>query len=39
MELEHQSRNTVISLRKQAKRLKDKQRMINEMILNQDKIT
>ena len=39
MDLEHECRNSAILLEKQAKRLKDKQKMIDEMIENQDKIT
>ena len=38
MDLEHEARNATIRLEKQAKRLKEKERMVLEMIANQDKI-
>ncbi|CAI2367785.1 unnamed protein product [Moneuplotes crassus] len=39
MSLEHECRNSTIQIEKQAKRLKEKQKMIDEMVSNQDKIT
>lgn len=37
MRLEHECRNSVLKIEKQAKRLKEKQKMMDEMLENQDK--